>query len=313
MAPAAAPVNPADIGPIELPGDAFTPPPMPDEMIPELGAARDAQAQSAALQQLRAAKHELRHARNETPGNGHRRADIRDAKQDVRAAKANLAATQSNGAVNDGVADKFTHAIHRADVTDAGGVPPGMAKVSHGNGLALGHQKQAISQLHPQGAENGYDNAQMNCAPTAVAMVARGLHGATLDGIPVSAMSDAELINRLGAHGQTDINGTSPNGVIAMAEDLGMATKTWGGGFNQIQTDAVLGAGGSVIANGGYVGPDGNPFGHFVTLTAKTQEGSYLVNDPLIGQTLVWTPAQLNAFLKGNPANGGVSIGVLPG
>jgi uncharacterized protein (DUF39 family) len=80
------------------------------------------------------------------------------------------------------------------------------------------------------------------------------------------------------------------------------------GGFNQSFFDTTLAQGGSVAVNGAYFIGD-QLAGHFVTVAAKTQDGNYVVNDPLQGR-VVWTADDLNRFLLSNPVNGGVSIGV---
>ncbi len=269
--------------------------------------------QTAALSDLRAAKRDLRQARHEPAGTAGRRADIREARRDVRAAKADV----QDAAATANMAHALGDAVDAFDATDAFAGPPADRHllgadgldVAGQRGLALGRGLPNINQLNPAGKELGYFNGDMNCAPAAMAMVARGRHGGMLDGKAVGHMSDAELINRLGKHGQTDRLGTSPNGVVAMAEELGMTTSTRQGGFDQAYFDSILAKGGSVVANGAYP-INGEMAGHFMTVTAKTQDGNYLVNDPLLGQTVTYTPAQLDQFLRNNPVYGGVSIGV---
>jgi len=291
--------SPADVAPAlpeVAPQDAFIPAD-PGVVLPDLSGGGGADgAVAAARHDLRAARRDLRHARNESGLEG--KVDRMVARQDIRDAKQNLAQAKEAAA-----ADTFAGAARPGSLA-GGPVDAGVA------GQALGQQRPAISQLDPAGKEDGYSNARLNCAPTAMAMVARGIPGGMLDGKPIAQMSDAELINRLGAHGQTDGGGTSPNGVIAMAEDLGLTTSTRGGGFDPAFYDSVLAQGGSVIANGAR-DIDGQLAGHFVTVTARTADGNYLVNDPWSGRTETYTPAQLNAFLLSNPTNGGVSIGVV--
>ena len=65
-----------------------------------------------------------------------------------------------------------------------------------------------IRQLRPDGADKGYRNGAYNCAPTVVAMVARGLGKA-------SGMKDAQLIDQLG-RGIVNAEGATPRGVARM-------------------------------------------------------------------------------------------------
>jgi len=291
--------------------DTFTPS-KPDLSIPDLGNI-DAPT-SAAYQNFAAAKADLRAAKAETPGNGHRRHDINVAQREVRQAKRALNA-QTSGAGSAQIRDTFGNA---ATATGARGLPPGVVDTAagtvktgmgrNGNGRALGHDLPAIDQLHPRGDDGNYTNADMNCAPAALAMIARSHPNATLNGNPVGAYSDAQLINAIGQHAGTNDQGTSPNGLIAAAEDMGLQTSVHQGGYNANYIDGVLAQGGSVVANGAYF-IDDQLAGHFVTVAAKNQDGSYVINDPLQGR-VTWTADELNRFLRANPHNGGVSIGI---
>ena len=289
--------------------------PVPQPAVADLGA--DA-AQGAALADFRAAKADLRQAKAIPEGTGGRRREIRQARREVRAAKAELAAADSGGGAirpaglqaAPGAVPFDDDAFDAPDADDLFDAPDVIQAQGPGNGLALGRQLPAISQLNPRGNDGTYTNADMNCAPAAMAMIARSIPGLTLDGHPVSQIPDAALINRLGKHGQTDAQGTSPNGVIAMAEQLGLSTSARRGGLDTNYVDSILAQGGSVVANGAY-NINGEVAGHFVTVSSKTQDGNYLVNDPLLGRSVVYTPAELDAFLRRNPVNGGVSIGVV--
>jgi len=298
--------------------DTFTPS-NPDLSIPDLGQIHE--PTSAAYHDLVAAKRELHHARSEPTGNGHRRADIREAKRDVRQAKAALNA-ETSGAGSAGLtkdtfgtaapaglrpvtADDFKNGVD-TKLLGEGVVKTGWGQ--NGNGKALGHHLPEISQLHPQGEDGNYDNGDMNCAPAALAMIAREHPDMMLNGNPVGAYTDAQLINAIGQHAQTNFQGTSPNGLIAAAEDMGFQTAARQGGYNANFIDGVLAQGGSVVANGAYF-IDDQLAGHFVTVAAKNQDGTYTVNDPLQGR-VTWTADELNRFLLANPNNHGVSIGI---
>jgi len=304
--------------------------PVTHAAVPDLGA--DV-AQGAALADFRAAKADLRQAKAIPEGTAGRRKEIRQARREVRDAKAEMAAAQAGGGAIHPAGLQAAPGASTVDTFAAGGRPPGAVPFDDdafdapgaddlfdapdviqaqgpGNGLALGRQLPAISQLNPRGNDGTYTNADMNCAPAAMAMIARSIPGLTLDGHPVSQIPDAALINRLGKHGQTDAQGTSPNGVIAMAEQLGLSTSARRGGLDTNYVDSILAQGGSVVANGAY-NINGELAGHFVTVSARTPDGNYLVNDPLLGRSVVYTPAELDAFLRRNPVNGGVSIGVV--
>jgi len=293
--------------------DTFTPS-NPDLSIPDLGQIHE--PTSAAYHDLVAAKRELHQARSEPTGNGHRRADIREAKRDVRQAKAALNNETSGAGAAGFTKDTFqanataTHGGIRVGDDDAvrttthGGIHVG----NNGVGKALGHNLPAISQLHPQGQDGNYENGDMNCAPAALAMIARDHPDATLNGQPVGALTDAQLISAIGQHADTNKQGTSPNGLIAAAQDMGFQTSAHQGGYNANYIDNVLAQGGSVIANGAYF-IDDQLAGHFVTVAAKNQDGTYTINDPLQGR-VTWTADELNRFLLANPHNGGVSIGI---
>lgn len=274
------------------------------------------QAKREARQDLRQAKRTLRREKNEAnPERGQviqKRAAVREARQDFRAAKRELEAARSGG-LNE---DAFTPAPARPTPTPVPTptqtpvpVEPGLPQPA--NGLTLGRTLPNISQLTPAGAEDGgYANALANCGPASVAMLSRGQMNRFLDGKPVQGMSDAELIMRLGAHGQTDAEGTSPNGIVAMGEALNMQTSSLQGGFNQEYYDSVLAQGGSVVANGA-LERDGELFGHYVTVSAKTDDGRYMVNDPWNNETVFMSAAQLDTYLKSNPVNGGWSVGLI--
>ena len=278
----------------------------PDLSIPDLGNI-DAPT-TGAYQDFAAAKADLQKAKAETPGNGHRRHDIKVAKREVRHARQALDA-QTSGAGSAQIKDTFGSAATATGargVDTAGTVKTGWGR--NGNGRAVGHNLPTIDQLHPQGEDGNYGNADMNCAPAALAMIARTHPGAMLNGQPVGALSDAQLISAIGQHADTNKQGTSPNGLIAAAEDMGFQTSAHQGGYNANYIDNVLAQGGSVIANGAYF-IDDQLAGHFVTVAARNQDGSYVVNDPLQGR-VNWTADELNRFLLANPHNGGVSIGI---
>ncbi|HVE84569.1 MAG TPA: papain-like cysteine protease family protein [Myxococcales bacterium] len=174
--------------------------------------------------------------------------------------------------------------------------------------VVLGGTLPTIDQQDPAG--NGlYVRGNVNCGPTCMAMIARGDPDATLNGVPVSQMSDTQLVMALSLEGGTDRGGTSPNGEIAMAESLGYHTASATGGLHPAFVDATLAAGGSVIVNGG-MPLEGDLSGHYMVVTGMDTHGDYIANDPWTGETVTMTPEALDAYLQANPVNGGWSIAV---
>lgn len=186
-----------------------------------------------------------------------------------------------------------------------GGAPP--AGGVDGNPGPTGRTTPFISQYAPTGSENGgYRNGDANCGPTAMAMIARGYQ---LGGNG----SDAKLINQLGAIGGTDETGTSGNGLIAMAEHLGLKTGA-AEGANVDWAVSQLQQGKYVIANGDYweVPEHRNgdkTSGHYVLLTGLDQNGNVRVLDPADASARVMTLEQLRQYEAAHP-NGGFNISV---
>lgn len=156
-----------------------------------------------------------------------------------------------------------------------------------------------------QGAPYGYND----CGPTSgvMALSAIGLMerpapdqaGAAIDGVRDAALGyDSKESTRMGF-------GTLAKGV----EAYGAQTQMLSGGVPSI--DAALERGNPVIiggnpweawgkdarAEGNYLNSR-DPGGHFVTLLGKTQDGKYIVGDPLVkGGTLAVSEDQLKTFL----------------
>jgi hypothetical protein len=170
-----------------------------------------------------------------------------------------------------------------------------------------------ISQLNPAGAAFGYSNAAANCGPACVAMIARSNGWAPAD-------SDAALINKLGAIGGTTAQGSSINGIVAMAQAMGQPAEIKGlpdttpAGYLS-WLDSSLAAGKTVVANGDFYSQPGRdsskgPSGHYINVVGKDANGNYIIRDPWDqGQTRM-TPEQLITFLKNNPVNHGYSVAI---
>lgn len=165
-----------------------------------------------------------------------------------------------------------------------------------------------INQYRPDGAERGYGNGPSNCGPTSAAMIARSLgYG--------QGMTDAQLINHLGAIGGTTAAGTSVNGISAMARAMGKQGVVKGPGANTDWMVEQLRAGKQVVANGDYYAmpphqDEGRTSGHYVTVYGVDGNGNFLVHDPADKNVKSVTAAQMRHFINSNP-NGGwqVSIG----
>jgi LysM repeat protein len=164
-----------------------------------------------------------------------------------------------------------------------------------------------ISQYSPAGAERGYHNGPSNCGPTSMAMIARAAgYGKN--------MTDAQLINHLGAMGGTTADGTSVNGIAAMAEGIGKSASVKGPSANVQWIADQLKAGKMVVANGDYYampphGNEGRTSGHYVSVVGMDNNGNFIVNDPADKNVHTITPAQMAHFINSNP-NGGYQISI---
>jgi len=139
-----------------------------------------------------------------------------------------------------------------------------------------------------------------------MAMVAR--HRGLFRDLP----SDARLINVLGAYGQTGAEGTTQNGLIAMALLLGLRLNIHGPGPDLRWIDDHLGKDQLVIAQGNSTGWSGVPTrhrsGHYV-LVFKKEGQQYWLNDPLATAPLLKAPDELHNFIATHH-RGGFQIAV---
>jgi hypothetical protein len=187
------------------------------------------------------------------------------------------------------------------------GGPPPIGTGDTGNGQNI----PWISQLHPAGAEFGYTNAAANCGPASMAMIARSKgYG--------QGLSDAQLINQLGAIGGTTGQGTSINGIVAMAQAMGQPAEIKGLPETSPQNflswvDSSLKSGKSIVANGDFnsqPGRTGAPSGHYIDVVGKDDNGNYIIRDPWDQSQTRMTPQQLLTYLKNNPVNHGYAVAV---
>jgi hypothetical protein len=194
----------------------------------------------------------------------------------------------------------------------ATGGTTGGAPIGTGD-FGQGWQVPWISQLNPAGSEFGYSNATANCGPASVAMIARANGWGT-------GLSDAQLINQLGAIGGTTADGTSINGIAAMAQAMGQKAEINGlpevgaqGMLNWI--DSSLAAGKSIVANGDFYSEPGRdsgqgPSGHYIDVVGKDESGNYKIRDPWSKEITTMTPQQLVTFLQNNPVNHGYAVAI---
>jgi len=176
-----------------------------------------------------------------------------------------------------------------------------------------GWQVPWISQLNPSGSEFGYSNATANCGPASMAMIARANGWG-------AGLTDAQLINQLGAIGGTTAEGTSINGIAAMAQAMGKGSDIQGlpelgtqGMLNWV--DSSLAAGKNIVANGDFYSEPGRdsgqgPSGHYIDVVGKDENGNYKIRDPWSKEVTTMTPDQLVNFLKNNPVNHGYAVAV---
>lgn len=165
-----------------------------------------------------------------------------------------------------------------------------------------------ISQYNPSGAENGYYNGPANCGPTSMAMIARSLGKG--DG-----MTDAQLINHLGQVGGTTADGSSVNGIVAMAQDIGANAEIHGPHADINWIDQQLASGSKIVANGDYYAEPGHASGgrqsgHYLVVDGKNADGTYSIKDPADGSETRMTAAELARFINSNPVNGGYCVAV---
>lgn len=153
-----------------------------------------------------------------------------------------------------------------------------------------------ISQLDPAGNDGSYTNGPSNCGPTSMAMVARAFgYG--------EGMTDAQLINHLGAAGGTTEMGTNHNGIHAIANFMGLPVQQAGLGGDAGFIQSQLEAGKVVVVNGNF-----GYGGHYVVVTGMDASGNFLVNDPYEGPRVI-TPAQMEGYQNANVQPDGTITG----
>ncbi|HYV48133.1 MAG TPA: papain-like cysteine protease family protein [Myxococcaceae bacterium] len=176
-----------------------------------------------------------------------------------------------------------------------------------GNAMGPGAQGDGvpwIGQMNPAGADKNYTNASQNCGPAVMAMIARE-HGLG------KGMDDADLISSLGKVGQTNANGTTGNGLIAMADQMNLKS-TAEPGANSSWVMSQLQQGKDVVSNGDYWAlpqhADANQTSpHYILLTGIDQNGNITVEDPMDPNVRSLTAAQLDAYNNAS-AQGGFNV-----
>jgi hypothetical protein len=230
------------------------------------------------------------------------------------------------------------------DPTDPGRTPFGLGPQGPGvQGTQPGAYGVAgINQNDPNldGDSPAYTTGSTNCAPTAMAEIARGhaledpnyaLSYKDANGVEqskkVSEMTNEELVNVMKDIGKTNKEGTSPNGVIDMASVLGENVTDGevqydhnfepgkpSTSFDQKWLDNKLENGEKVVVNGAYEAKDdqGNTglVGHFMTIAGKNADGTYKVMDPWDGKQKDLTGDEVRRFMQANEVNGGVMLAI---
>jgi hypothetical protein len=162
-----------------------------------------------------------------------------------------------------------------------------------------------INQLRPQGANAEYVNAAYNCGPAAVAMVARGWG-------KKSHLNDAQLITHL-AKGNVTQEGTTPQGIASMLEraNVPIAGKAHAGRFDNGYVKDHLKKGHTLIAQVAITDKKtGERSPHYVVVRKMTEDGKYVVSDPLKKKSSIVTAEQLGRAVNRAPPDGGVLIPV---
>ncbi|HLL52096.1 MAG TPA: C39 family peptidase, partial [Myxococcaceae bacterium] len=170
------------------------------------------------------------------------------------------------------------------------------------------NQTPFISQYNPAGAGAGYTNGAANCAPASMAMIARSM------GLG-EGLTDAQLINKLGGVGGTNADGTSINGVVAMANELGVNAEVHGPRADPTWIAQTLAAGKQIVANGDYYAAPGHyepgrSSGHYITVTGMNQDGTVNVQDPADPNLKTMTMQELATFMNANKINGGYAVAI---
>lgn len=164
-----------------------------------------------------------------------------------------------------------------------------------------------VDQYSPVGAPAGYDGT-VNCGPAVMTMIAKAI-----DYQPKA--TEAELIGQFAKTAQTNELGTCGNGLIAVAEQMGMQCGA-AEGANMGFVDDALAAGKYVIANGDYyaLAPHEEPdlsSGHYVLIHGIDADGMYMVNDPADAKVDLVSRDALQGFILSQPVGGFVISAVL--
>jgi hypothetical protein len=189
-----------------------------------------------------------------------------------------------------------------------GGVPGNTGVAPTAPGGTRPGETPFISQYNPSGAGAGYTNGAANCAPASMAMIARSM------GLG-EGLTDAQLINKLGAAGGTDADGTSINGVVAMANELGVNAEIHGPRADADWIAQTLASGKKIVANGDYYAAPGHyqagkSSGHYIEVDSMNADGTVNVRDPADPNLKTMTMQELATFINANKINGGYCVAI---
>lgn len=179
-------------------------------------------------------------------------------------------------------------------------VPTAPIDPSINTGVGKGMDLQRVDQYNPIGKDANYVNGDANCGPALLASIAKAKGQ---DG----GLTDAQLVNKLGAIAGTTGEGTSGNGMIDALQSMGLQTDAVQGS-NLAWMNQALGEGKTLLLNGDFYSVAGreNPAlqaGHYIAVTG-VQNGQYSVVDPASGGVTSMSAAELQKFITAHPQGG---------
>ena len=163
-----------------------------------------------------------------------------------------------------------------------------------------------IHQRKPAGAPESFDGSA-SCGPTCMAMVARWIGYR-------QGLTDYQLVVRFSGIGATTMEtGTEPEGLVAIAHELGKKARIYAGS-DLGRMRSALARGSAVIANGEYYAmpPHEDPTlreGHWILVYGVAPNGDFLVHDSEDPVVRTVTPLAMERYLREHD-KGGVQVEV---
>ena len=189
------------------------------------------------------------------------------------------------------------------------GAKPSSGTPSDANGIQRWNVPY-INQLTSDGSADDW-NAQSNCGPTTMAMIAKGLgYG--------RGQIDGDLVNHFDQVAGVGSDGVGYDGIAQMAKSCGFSTKV-----QQAPTaswvKAQLAQGKLVAANGDRavtLENENPPYasgsatgGHWIAVVGTTKDGNFLVEDPSTTCKEL-SPAELERFFRAHGDDGGWAVAI---